>query len=177
MHKIKPNLWFDKQAKEAAEFYVSLLSSVNTQAHSKINYVKTLRNTPSGDTDIVDFELAGHPFMAISAGPLFKFNPSISFILNFDPSRDKDAKTKIDKLWEKLSKAGEILIPIQKYQFSEHYGWLKDKFGVSWQIVPSIMNEMIKNGSQQQIDRVTQAFLPMKKIIITDLEKAYKGGD
>jgi len=91
---------------------------------------------------------------------------TLKFFLNYRPD-----------LWEKLSKAGEILIPIQKYQFSEHYGWLKDKFGVSWQIVPSIMNEMIKNGSQQQIDRVTQAFLPMKKIIITDLEKAYKGGD
>jgi predicted 3-demethylubiquinone-9 3-methyltransferase (glyoxalase superfamily) len=244
--------------------------------------------------------------MAISAGPEFKFNPSISFIVNFDPSREKDAKEKIDEAWDKLSQGGTVLMPLDRYPFSERYGWiqdkyglswqliltnpegeerppivpslmfvgkncgkaeearefylsvfrnskpgavfrygpgqepdkegtvmfadymlegqwfaamdsarehrfnfneaisfmvncttqedvdyfweklsavpeaeqcgwLKDKYGLSWQIVPTVMDEMMANGTREQIDRVTQAFLPMKKLVIAELEKAYKG--
>ena len=86
--KITPHLWFDKEAKEAAKFYASIFSN------SKITNISTIHEvpTPTGDCDIVSFELNGHPFMAINAGPLFKFNPSISFIVNFDPSRDKNGR-------------------------------------------------------------------------------------
>ena len=299
MQKITPHLWFDKEAKEAAEFYTTLFPD------SKITNVTTLHNTPSGDTHIVSFELSGQPFMAISAGPLFQFNPSVSFIVNFDPSRDKDARNNIDSLWEGLSEGGQILMPLDKYPFSERFGWLqdkyglswqlilsnpegeerpflvpalmfvgdvvgraeeainfylsvfkntkmgeiilfgagqepekegtvmfadfmienqwfaatdsarehnfsfneaisfivncedqeeidyyweklsaapeaeqcgwlKDKYGVSWQIVPKEMDELMANGTREQIDRVTQAFLPMKKLIIADLKKAYE---
>jgi predicted 3-demethylubiquinone-9 3-methyltransferase (glyoxalase superfamily) len=129
MHKIVPHLWFDKEAMEAAKFYSSLFPD------SKITNIATLHNTPSGDCDIVSFELSGQPFMAISAGPFFKINPSISFILNFDPSKDKDARKHLDALWEKLSKGGTALMPLQKYPFSEHYGWISDKYGVSWQLM------------------------------------------
>ena len=133
--KITPHLWFDKEAKEAAEFYASIFSAQGGQAESRITNVTTLHNTPSGDADIVSFELRGQPFMAISAGPYFKLNPSISFMVNFDPSQDKDAKTRIDAVWGKLADGGKVLMPIDKYPFSERYGWIQDKYGLSWQLI------------------------------------------
>jgi predicted 3-demethylubiquinone-9 3-methyltransferase (glyoxalase superfamily) len=131
-HKITPHLWFDKESREAAEFYVSAFGN-----DSKITNITTLRDTPSGDTDIVSFELSGQPFMAISAGPLFKFNPSVSFIVNFDPSRDANARKNLDALWEKLSAGGMALMPLDQYPFSERYGWVMDKYGLSWQLILS----------------------------------------
>jgi predicted 3-demethylubiquinone-9 3-methyltransferase (glyoxalase superfamily) len=128
-HKIVPHLWFDKEAKEAADFYASVFPN------SSITNVTTLRDTPSGDCDVVSFTVWGQPFMSISAGPLFKFNPSVSFMVNFDPSQDADAKTRIDAVWEKLAEGGEVLMPLDKYPFSERYGWVADKFGVSWQLI------------------------------------------
>lgn len=130
--KITPHLWFDKESREAAEFYVAAFGD-----GSKITHITTLHDTPSGDTDIVSYELSGQPFMAISAGPLFKFNPSVSFIVNFDPSRDPHARRKLDALWEKLSAGGSILMPLEKYPFSEHYGWVADRYGLSWQLMLS----------------------------------------
>jgi len=127
--KIIPHLWFDTQAKEAAEWYVNLFPN------SKITHSSTLHNTPSGDTDVLSFELAGQPFMAISAGPVFKFNPSVSFFVNFDPSRDEHAEENLDKLWEQLSTGGKVLMELQEYPFSKRYGWVEDKFGVSWQLI------------------------------------------
>ncbi len=129
MQKLVPHLWFDKQAKEAASFYTSLFPN------SKIKNVTTLHDTPSGDCDTVSFDINGFSFMAISAGPLFKINPSISFMVNFDPSRDEDAKTSIEKVWAGLSEAGKVLMPFEKYDFSEKYGWIEDKYGVSWQLM------------------------------------------
>jgi predicted 3-demethylubiquinone-9 3-methyltransferase (glyoxalase superfamily) len=129
MQKIIPHLWFDKEAKEAAEFYTSAFPD------SKVTNITTLHNTPSGDCDIVSFKLWGYSFMAISAGPLFKFNPSISFMVNFDPSQDKDAKARIDQVWRKLSAGGNVLMPLDKYPFSERYGWVQDKYGLSWQLI------------------------------------------
>jgi predicted 3-demethylubiquinone-9 3-methyltransferase (glyoxalase superfamily) len=129
MQKIIPHLWFDKEAKEAAEFYTSIFPD------SKITNTTILRNTPSGDCDIVSFRVLGYSFMAISAGPLFKFNPSISFMVNFDPSQDKDAATRINEIWAKLSENGKVLMPLDKYPFSEKYGWVEDKYGLSWQLI------------------------------------------
>ena len=128
-HKIVPHLWFDKEAKEAAHFYASVFPN------SSIKNVTTLRDTPSGDCDVVSFTVWGQPFMSISAGPLFKFNPSVSFMVNFDPSQDANAKTRIDEVWKKLAQGGEVLMPLDKYPFSERYGWVADKFGVSWQLI------------------------------------------
>lgn len=129
MQKILPHLWFDTKAKEAAEFYVSAFPT------SKITNIATLHDTLSGDVDTVTFELSGFSFMAISAGPYFKLNPSISFMLNFDPSRDPDAEMHLNELWEKLSEGGKALMPIQEYPFSKRYGWIQDRFGVSWQLI------------------------------------------
>lgn len=130
LQKIVPHLWFDKEAKEAAAFYVDVFGN-----NSKVTGETTLHDTPSGDAGVVFFELAGYKFMAISAGPLFKFNPSISFTVNFDPSQDKDARKRIDEIWEKLSEGGEVAMPLGKYPFSERYGWIQDKYGLSWQLI------------------------------------------
>ncbi len=131
MRKITPHLWFDKEAKEAAQLYTSIFPN------SRITNVTTIHNVPSptGTSDIVSFELSGQPFMAISAGPDFKINPSVSFIVNFDPSRDQKARARIDAVWNKLSPGGTILMPLQEYPFSKHYGWLQDKYGLSWQLM------------------------------------------
>lgn len=130
-HKIMPHLWYDKEAKEAAEFYCSVIPD------SKITNVSTLHDTPSGDCDVVSFQLSGQPFIAISAGPYFKFNPSISFFLNFDPSRDKNAQKNLDATWKKLSDGGTVLMELGKYPFSKRYGWIQDKYGLSWQLILS----------------------------------------
>lgn len=295
MQKIIPHVWFDNQAKEAAEFYVSAFGN-----NSKINSIITLHDTPSGDVDSVTFELLGHSFMAISAGPLFTINPSISFFVQIE------SVDEVNRLWNELLKDGQVMMPLDTYPWSEKYGWLqdrygiswqislgkkedtsgqsitpclmftgdqygraeeaanlytsifpnaevegilrfgkeeapdkqgnvkhaqfilenqtfmimesahdhpfrfneaislmvncdtqqeidhywdtlsavpeaeqcgwlKDKYGVSWQIVPKVMDEMMTRGTPEQVARVTQAFMPMKKLIISELQKAYDG--
>lgn len=123
MHPIAPHLWFDKEAQEAAGFYVSLFPG------SKITNITRLNDTPSGDPDVVSFELAGQPFMAISAGPLFKFNPSVSFLTRF---KTEDA---VDQAYEKLSDAGTVMMPLASYPFSKRYAWVQDRYGISWQLM------------------------------------------
>jgi predicted 3-demethylubiquinone-9 3-methyltransferase (glyoxalase superfamily) len=133
MKKITPHLWFDKEAEEAARFYVSAFPGSRITSRSTLHGVPT----PTGDCDVLSFELRGQPFMAINAGPLFKFNPSISFIVNFDRSREKDARMRLDALWEELSPGGQALMPLDAYPFSERYGWIQDRFGLSWQLILS----------------------------------------
>lgn len=128
-HNIVPHLWYDKEAMEAAEFYTSIFPD------SKIMNETTLHDTPSGDAGLVSFELWGQKFMAISAGPYFKFNPSVSFMVNFDPSQGQDASEKINEVWNKLSEGGTVLMPLDKYPFSEKFGWIQDKYGLSWQLI------------------------------------------
>lgn len=130
MKKITPHLWFDKEAKEAAEFYVAAFGG-----DSAVTSATVIRDTPSGDAQVVAFRLLGHEFMAISAGPLFRINPSISFMINFDPSQRADAKPALDALWGKLADGGSVFMPLDKYPFSERYGWIQDKYGVSWQLI------------------------------------------
>jgi predicted 3-demethylubiquinone-9 3-methyltransferase (glyoxalase superfamily) len=136
MQKITPHLWFDKEAKEAAAFYTSVFPK------SRITHTSVLRDTPSGDCDVVAFQLWGQEFMTISAGPLFKFNPAVSFMVNFDPllfknsaSPEEEAEKQMDIIWSKLSDGGRVLMPIDKYPFSERYGWIQDKYGLSWQLI------------------------------------------
>ncbi|MEJ2295317.1 MAG: VOC family protein, partial [Candidatus Lokiarchaeota archaeon] len=117
------HLWFDKEAKSAAKFYTSIFKN------SKIKSQSTLQDSPSGPVDMVTIDLLDQEFTLISAGPLFKFNPSISFLVA------RETKDEINTLWEKLSLEGEILMELGEYPFSEKYGWIRDKFGVSWQIM------------------------------------------
>jgi predicted 3-demethylubiquinone-9 3-methyltransferase (glyoxalase superfamily) len=123
MQKITPHLWFDKEAKEAAEFYISVFKE------SKIKSMVTLHNTPSGEADVISVELLGQEFTLISAGPLFKFNPSISFLV---ACRTLD---EVDALWSKLSEGGTALMELGAYPFSERYGWVQDRYGLSWQVM------------------------------------------
>ncbi len=123
MQKITTHLWFDKEAKEAAEFYTSVFEN------SKIKGMTMLHSTPSGSVDMVTIELSGQEFTLISAGPLFKFNPSVSFLV---VCKTKD---EVDALWEKLSEGGTALMELGEYPFSEKYGWTQDKYGLSWQVM------------------------------------------
>jgi predicted 3-demethylubiquinone-9 3-methyltransferase (glyoxalase superfamily) len=122
MQKITPHIWFDTQAKEASEFYVSVFPN------SKIKTVQTLKNTPSGDCDIVNFQIEGLDFMAISAGPYFKLNPSISLFVVFDNAEE------IEIAWSKLVEGGKALMEFGTYPWAQKYGWLQDKYGLSWQL-------------------------------------------
>lgn len=123
MRKITPHLWFDKEAKEAAKFYTSLFRD------SRIKSTTTLHNTPSGSVDIVTIELAGQEFMLISAGPLFKFTPAVSFLIACN------TKEEVEALWKKLSAGGRALMELGEYPFSEKYGWVQDRYGLSWQVM------------------------------------------
>lgn len=123
MQKITPHLWFDKEAVQAAEFYTSVFPS------SAVRSVTTLHGTPGGDTDVVAFVLSGHAFAAISAGPLFKFNPSVSFLVACETAGE------VQGLWNRLIERGKALMPLDTYPFSERYGWLEDRYGLSWQIM------------------------------------------
>ncbi len=123
MQKISPHLWFDTQAREAGDFYTSLFDN------SRVKSVTTLDNTPSGSVDIVDVELCGQPFTLLSAGPLFRFNPSISFLVSCE------TKAEVDALWRNLSDGGTPLMELGAYPFSERYGWVQDRYALSWQVI------------------------------------------
>jgi predicted 3-demethylubiquinone-9 3-methyltransferase (glyoxalase superfamily) len=123
IERITPHLWFDNNAEEAAKFYTSVFKD------SKIKNVTTLHNTPSGTVEIFTVELVGQEFTLISAGPLFKFNPSVSFLVVCS------TKEEVDALWKKLSEGGTALMKLDKYPFSEMYGWVQDKYGLSWQVM------------------------------------------
>jgi predicted 3-demethylubiquinone-9 3-methyltransferase (glyoxalase superfamily) len=123
MEKITPHLWFDNNAEEAAKFYTSIFKN------SKIKNVTTLHNTPSGTVEIFTIELLGQEFTLISAGPLFKFNPSVSFLVACN------TKEEVDELWGNLSNGGMALMELGEYPFSEKYGWVQDKYGLSWQVI------------------------------------------
>lgn len=127
--KIVPNLWFDGNALEAAEFYVSVFPD------GGIDGIVEMHDTPSGDSQLITFHLGDSTFMALDGGPFFSINPSISFFLNFDPSRDPEARKKLTKLWEELAREGTPLMPLQEYPFSPLYGWVRDRFGVTWQLI------------------------------------------
>ena len=134
MQRIVPHLWFDAQAKEAVSLYTSLFPDSHT------TNVSVIEGTPSGSVDIISFTLAGQSFMAMNAGPLFTFNPSVSFLIACA------SKEEVAVLFEKLSEGGSVLMPLQSYPFSECYGWVADRFGLSWQIM--YMGEM---GVSQKI--------------------------
>lgn len=151
--KIVPHLWFDTEAKEAARFYCSIFPD------SEVTSITKLHDTPSGNCDVICFTLFGQPFMAISAGPLFQFNESISFMVYCDTQEE------IDNYWKMLSAVPE----------SEQCGWVKDKYGLSWQIVPTLMDEMMHDTDPEKVARVTQAMLKMKKLDIGALQRAFNG--
>jgi predicted 3-demethylubiquinone-9 3-methyltransferase (glyoxalase superfamily) len=154
MQKITPFLWFDKEARQAAEFYVSVFGD-----KAKIKSSSVMSDTPSGTVEVIAMEIFGQEFTLMSAGPYFKFTEAISFVINCEDQEE------VDHYWTSLS-----AVPA-----SEQCGWLKDKFGVSWQVVPTILNKLMSDPDREKAARVTQAMLQMKKINIADLEKAFAG--
>ena len=123
-NRIRPHLWFDTEAREAAEFYVETFAPTST-----ITNTTTIHDTPSGDSEIVSFELLGQGFMAISAGPQFKFTPAVSFLVSCS-TRDE-----VDWLWARLAARGQALMPLDSYPFSDRFGWTNDRYGLSWQVM------------------------------------------
>lgn len=150
--KITPFLWFEKDAKKVGEFYVSVFNN------SKINNVTSMGDTPSGTVEIVSLELFGQNFTLMSAGPEFKFTEAISFVI------DCEDQEEVDHYWQKLAiEGGE----------EGNCGWLKDKYGVSWQVVPRQLNELMGDPDRVKAGKVQQAMLKMNKIDVTELQKAY----
>jgi len=123
MEMITPHLWFDKEAKQAAELYTSIFKD------SQIKNTATLHNTPSGTVDLLTIELLGQEFRLVNAGPLFKFTPAVSFLVACD------TKDEVDALWDGLSKEGSTLMELGEYPFSDRYGWTQDRYGLSWQVM------------------------------------------
>lgn len=170
MLPIKPHLWFDQDAKQAAEFYASFMPD------SAINYANHF-SMPGDECEIVEFTIAGQSFFGISSGHKLGINPSISFMIHFDPSRDPEAAQHIDEIWNKLIENGKVLMPLDSYPFSERYGWVADKYGVSWQliltnptseerpvIVPSLLfTEPMAGKANEAIDFYTSVFKDGKR--------------
>jgi predicted 3-demethylubiquinone-9 3-methyltransferase (glyoxalase superfamily) len=157
MQKIHPFLWFDTQAEEAANFYVSIFKN------SKINGITRYDDAgpgPKGSAMTVGFELEGQQFTALNAGPIFKFSEAISFVV------DCKSQEEVDEMWSKLTAGGGQ--PSQ-------CGWLKDKFGLSWQIVPTVLVELVSSPDAAKANRVMQAMMQMTKIDIAKLQQAAAG--
>jgi predicted 3-demethylubiquinone-9 3-methyltransferase (glyoxalase superfamily) len=160
MQKITPFLWFDRQAEEAAEFYTRTFK--NSKILSVSHYgaaAAQASGMPEGSVMTVEFEIEGQRFIGINGGPQFQFSPAISFMV------DCRTQEEIDFLWETLSDGGE----------PNQCGWLKDKFGVSWQITPTILHENLQDEDKERSERVMRAMLEMDKLDIAMLDKAYRG--
>ena len=162
MQKITPNLWFDTQAEDAAKYYTSIFKNSKI---GRVSYYgkegKEIHGMAEGTVMVVEFYLGDQLFTALNGGPHFKFSEAISFIVNCEDQQE------IDYYWQKLSQGGD-----EKAQMC---GWLKDKFGLSWQIVPVMLADVYTNGETEKSQRVMSAMLKMKKIDIAALKKAYEG--
>lgn len=129
-------LWFDGQAEDAAKFYTSVFDNAKITATSRYDKASAKASgRKEGSAMTVAFSIEGFSFLELNGGPQFSINSSISFILNFDPSKDKKASENLENCWNKLSEKGEVLMPLDEYPFSKKYGWIQDKFGVSWQLM------------------------------------------
>jgi predicted 3-demethylubiquinone-9 3-methyltransferase (glyoxalase superfamily) len=162
MQKITPCLWFDDQAEEAAKFYTAIFH--NSQITRITRYGEAgheVHGRPAGTVMAVAFELDGHAFTALNGGPMFKFNEAISFQVGCETQEE------VDYYWEKLSEGGE--------RNAQQCGWLKDKYGASWQVVPNVLLEMLADPDSEKSERVMKSILQMKKIDIEELKRAYGG--
>jgi len=154
--KITPCLWFNQNAEEAVRFYISIFENSKIEAVTHYNKNMPL---PEGTVLTVEFQLEGQEFLALNGGPVFTFTEAISFIVNCETQQE------IDSFWSRLSEGGQI----------QQCGWLKDKFGLSWQIVPVQLGQMIKSKDVEKANRVLQAMMQMVKLDIETLEAAYRG--
>ena len=159
MQKITPCLWFDGRAEEAAKFYVSIFK--NSKVGTMTRYGEAgaeVSGRPKGSVMTATFEIEGQEFVALNGGPQFKFTEAISFVVNCETQKE------IDEMWEKLSHGGE----------QGQCGWLKDKYGLSWQVVPPVLGEMLQDKDAKKSERVMKAMLQMNKLDIKTLKQAYE---
>lgn len=162
MKKIAPCLWFDGQAEEAATFYTGIFPNSKITAISRYSEVgQEIHGRPPGSVMTVAFELDGQPFTALNGGPTFTFSEAISFQISCENQQELDA------YWERLSQGGN--------EAAQVCGWLKDKFGVSWQVVPRRLNELMADPDRAKAGRVMSAMLKMKKLDVAGLQAAYDG--
>jgi len=162
LRRIQPFLWFDDKAEEAAHFYVDIFP--DSRIGMITRYGKAgfeIHQRPAGSVMTVAFELAGMPFNALNGGSLFKFNEAVSFEVLCDTQEE------IDYYWDRLSAGGDPK--------AQQCGWLKDRYGLSWQVVPEIMSEMVKSENSEKWERAFAAMLQMKKLDIATLKRAYDG--
>lgn len=162
IQKLIPNLWFDRQAEDAAKFYTSVFKDseiLRIRHYGKAGF--DVHKMPEGTVMTVEFQLAGEKFVALNGGPVFKFNESVSFIVNCTSQEE------VDYYWEKLSEGGD--------PSAQACGWLKDKFGLSWQVVPEGLDDLMDDEDREKADRVMLAMLPMKKLDMRVLQDAYDG--
>lgn len=157
MQKITPFLWFDNQAEEAVDFYTSIFENSRVLSVSRYGEAGP---RPKGTVMTVAFQLEGQEFIALNGGPEFAFSPAISFFVNCETQEE------VDELWEKLSIGGE----------TQQCGWLRDRYGVTWQIVPTVLAELLQDPDAEKSRRVTEALYQMEKIDIERLRRAYAGG-
>jgi len=162
VQKITPFLWFDSQAEEAAQFYVGIFPNSKIGDTSRFGEAgKEIHGKPVGSTMVVSFELNGMAFTALNGGPMFKFTEAISFQIHCETQEE------VDHYWEKLSEGGDVN--------AQQCGWLKDRFGLSWQVVPNALGEMLGDPDTEKSGRAMQAMLQMKKIDIGEMRRAYEG--
>ncbi|MES2105749.1 MAG: VOC family protein [Pseudomonadota bacterium] len=160
--KITPCLWFDNQAEDAARFYTGIFPNSKIGKISRYNDVgQEIHGKPPGAVMTVAFELDGQSFTGLNGGPIFKFNEAISFQVNCETQEE------VDYYWQKLSAGGD--------ETAQQCGWLKDKYGASWQIVPTIVQELFLDAESEKSKRAMQALLQMKKLDIAQLKRAYAG--
>ena len=161
-NRITPCLWFDNQAEEAARFYTTIFKNSKIGMISRYTEAgREVHGRPAGSVMTVEFELDGHTFTALNGGPHFKFNEAVSLQVNCETQEE------VDYYWEKLSESGD--------PNAQQCGWLKDKFGLSWQVVPRALIEAISDPDPVKAGRVMDAMLPMKKIEIAEVKRAYAG--
>ena len=162
IQRITPCLWFDDQAEEAAKLYTGIFKNSKIVAVSRYGKAgQEVHGRPEATVMTVAFELEGQTFTALNGGPIFKFNEAISFQVNCD------TQAEVDYYWEKLSAGGDVK--------AQQCGWLKDRYGASWQIVPRVLVEMVMDPDPAQSGRVMEAMLQMKKLDIAELKRAYAG--
>ena len=162
MRKISPCLWFDDQAEEAATLYTSVFENARILKVSRFGEAgKEIHRKPPGSVMAVLFELEGQTFTALNGGPLFQLNEAVSFQV------DCATQEEVDYFWEKLSAGGD--------PEARQCGWLKDRFGVSWQVVPSILDDLVTDPDSEKSQRAMQAMLGMEKLDIAELKRAYEG--
>jgi predicted 3-demethylubiquinone-9 3-methyltransferase (glyoxalase superfamily) len=161
-HRISPCLWFDDQGEEAARFYIDIFPNSRVVAITRYGTAgHEIHGRPAGSVMTVEFELDGQPFTALNGGPLFTFNEALSLQVNCETQEE------VDRYWDRLGAGGDPQ--------AQQCGWLKDRYGVSWQVVPTGMVEMMKDPDSPASERAMEAMLKMKKIDLAELQRAYAG--